>query len=570
MNLVKISSTPLQKIALTCSGGGYRATTFHLGAMSYLQRLTFNGKPLLENVKLISTVSGGTITGAVYAVEKQKGKTFVEIYHLLLGKLKSLDLVKIGISQLNPGTVWHNPDKTKNLINAFAEQYDEHFTARATFAIFDEMKSHLEAVIFNSTEFDNGINFRFRNPGRSKFGNHEIPILQAAAREIKIADAIAASSAFPGGFEPMKWPDDYIYDGAENLKKLQGEHRTGLMDGGIYDNQGIDAVLLYKRDQEQPYFDLLIISDVTSPDISPFKPTKDQPKTGLRSLTVGQLIQKAKALNSRIGWFLLALMLVLIALPIIFSSTGNVWAGVSYTLGGLCGLLNLGRMVLVNLVKKKKAQLIQMLKARNSFYLQAFSHLQVESLSIRRVEPLIMDRINSLLTLMLDVFLKVVRGLNYDKLYEDGRWRGHLISNLIKELTEKGYRKKHSDQPNIDPDLPYTPSEILRGSYQNVVGANMKKVAEMASSFGTTLWFTDNDKVKDMLNLLVAAGQFTMCYNMLEYLDKIQFTKGNGFSELAAEQQREIKDVYEQCKLDWMRFKADPIFLLQEYDKLVK
>ncbi|MBK8504575.1 MAG: hypothetical protein IPL46_21635 [Saprospiraceae bacterium] len=58
----KIPDQPFGRIALCCSGGGYRAASFHLGAMSYLQKLRFAGRPLLENVKAISTVSGGTIT----------------------------------------------------------------------------------------------------------------------------------------------------------------------------------------------------------------------------------------------------------------------------------------------------------------------------------------------------------------------------------------------------------------------------------------------------------------------------------------------------------------------------
>ena len=73
MAQLKIPKHPLQRIAISCSGGGYRAASFHLGALSYLNRVQFKGKPLLENVKMISTVSGGTLTGIVYALYKQRG-----------------------------------------------------------------------------------------------------------------------------------------------------------------------------------------------------------------------------------------------------------------------------------------------------------------------------------------------------------------------------------------------------------------------------------------------------------------------------------------------------------------
>ncbi|MCZ8214935.1 MAG: patatin-like phospholipase family protein, partial [Cyclobacteriaceae bacterium] len=213
-----IPKNPLSKIALSCSGGGYRAASFHLGAMAYLNKLKFQGKPLLENVKLISTVSGGTITGAVYALMKQDGKSFEEIYKFLLTNLRHLDLVKAGIEKLDPAKALNNPYKRKNLINAFAELYDQHFTSGATFEKFNHMRSHLDAVVFNSTEFNNGINFRFRNKDTGFFGNHEIRIEPAAAQEVKVADAVAASACFPGGFEPMIWPHDFIHEHSPNLK----------------------------------------------------------------------------------------------------------------------------------------------------------------------------------------------------------------------------------------------------------------------------------------------------------------------------------------------------------------
>ena len=129
MESANLPATPLENLALSCSGGGYRAASFHLGTMSYLNRLTYQGKPLLENVKMLSTVSGGTITGIVYTLQRQQGRSFEEIYAFLMDKLMTLDLLKLGIEKLNPDATWRNEYKRKNLINAFAELYDEHFTA---------------------------------------------------------------------------------------------------------------------------------------------------------------------------------------------------------------------------------------------------------------------------------------------------------------------------------------------------------------------------------------------------------------------------------------------------------
>jgi hypothetical protein len=197
MDDLKLPATPLEKIALSCSGGGYRAASFHLGTMSYLHSIKYKGRPLLENVKMLSTVSGGTITGIVYTLHCQQGKSFEEIYHFLLEKLRTLDLLKLGIEKLNPDAKWQNTHKQKNLINAFAELYDEHFTGGATFAALDELHCHLEAVAFNSTEFNNAVDFRFRNRGTGVFGNFYLRVGDAQAGEIRLSDPMPPPPVFP-------------------------------------------------------------------------------------------------------------------------------------------------------------------------------------------------------------------------------------------------------------------------------------------------------------------------------------------------------------------------------------
>ncbi len=284
MATAKVPLQPLGKIAMSCLlGGGYRAASFHLGAISYLQRLQYNGKPLLEHVRLISTVSGGTITGIVYALQKQQGKSFEEIYAFLFSKLQTMDLTKVGgITMLNPDAQWQNTHKHKNLINAFAEQYDKELTAGATFAALDVMKSHLEAVVFNSTEFTHAVDFRFKNRQWLYTGNFYTRVAPAAAFEIKLADAMAASSCFPAGFEPIIWPDDFAHTAAPNINKLKAANTpVGLMDGGIDDNQGIDAMLSYKQYEDPNYFDLYIVSDVTSPYMKPYKAYEEKEKKGM-------------------------------------------------------------------------------------------------------------------------------------------------------------------------------------------------------------------------------------------------------------------------------------------------
>lgn len=56
-----------KKIGLALSGGGYRAAAYHIGTLRALHKLG-----ILENVDVISSVSGGSITAAYYALNKEK------------------------------------------------------------------------------------------------------------------------------------------------------------------------------------------------------------------------------------------------------------------------------------------------------------------------------------------------------------------------------------------------------------------------------------------------------------------------------------------------------------------
>lgn len=574
----KIPQRPLEKIALSCSGGGYRAASFHLGALSYLNRLSYNGRPLLENVKMISTVSGGTFTGVVYALQKQQQKSFEEIYHFMLDQLSRLDLVKSGIEKLNPNATWHNTNKRKNLINAFSELYNEHFTEGKTLAAFDTMNSHLEAVAFNSTEFNNAINFRFRNKNTGIIGNSLNRVPANVASEIKLADIIAASSCFPGGFEPIMWPADFVYNNAGALKEnLDTLKPAGLMDGGIYDNQGIDSILLYKKN-DPCYFDLIIISDVTSPYMEVFKPAAEKLKTGWRTETLHEFWEKIKRYNRSVNWAMFVLVALFALLPL-FNSYNNNWltglsVGVSGTLLGLW----IAKLWAVATVKKtfhkKLDQLEEWIKKKKlDFYYDRLSLLKIEELSIHRLEPLLTDRINSLASLLLNVFLKVVRRLNYKMVYENDKWQYRRISNLIRELTEEDFTKP-TKQPNKPTDgqpagqqlPPPSVKKTLSGPYNEVVGPQIKEIAEEVSKFGTTLWFTDNDQLADVLGKLVATGQFTMCYNMLDYIETLIYTPGNGYEELDEAMKDTLKQIHQQCLNDWERFKKEPLFLLQELE----
>ena len=60
---------PLGKIALSLSGGGGRAAGFHLGTLAYLDHVD-----LLKDVSILSSVSGGSVIAAKYALTQRTAR----------------------------------------------------------------------------------------------------------------------------------------------------------------------------------------------------------------------------------------------------------------------------------------------------------------------------------------------------------------------------------------------------------------------------------------------------------------------------------------------------------------
>ena len=88
-------------------------------------------------------------------------------------------------------------------------------------------------------------------------GSPEAGELYGHAKQLRLGDCVAASFAFPGGFEPLIFPDDYFRsDGSleadEAMAEACGHFRNSLicdrrpylafLDGGLYDNLGLASV----------------------------------------------------------------------------------------------------------------------------------------------------------------------------------------------------------------------------------------------------------------------------------------------------------------------------------------
>ena len=133
---------PLENIGLCFSGGGYRATFFALGVVSYLDHLEYKDQSLLKSVKAISTVSGGTLLGVAFAKALQKEdyrfKTFFKSFYNTFTP-ENDKLLETAIAKLEDDSVWKaNPHKKRSLINAFALTYTEMHVFSGDFEHFNK------------------------------------------------------------------------------------------------------------------------------------------------------------------------------------------------------------------------------------------------------------------------------------------------------------------------------------------------------------------------------------------------------------------------------------------------
>jgi NTE family protein len=70
-----------KKIGLAFSGGGFRAAAFHLGTLTKLNELG-----LLNNIDVLSTISGGSIVGAYYVLNQINFNVFRKDFQNILRK----------------------------------------------------------------------------------------------------------------------------------------------------------------------------------------------------------------------------------------------------------------------------------------------------------------------------------------------------------------------------------------------------------------------------------------------------------------------------------------------------
>jgi predicted acylesterase/phospholipase RssA len=537
--------TPFQSIGLCFSGGGYRASAFALGVLSYLHRVTLNDKPLLQNVDALSTVSGGTLTGMAYAVAQANNLSFDQFYKSFYQFMQHDKLTETAINFLKDDALWKNNHKKRSLINSFALAYEK-LLVQGTFELFNEQSpSHVKQVCFNATDFSFGLAFRFQNTGL--FANKPLNCteLNAVKNKIHVADAVASSSCFPFGFEPMIFPDDYLSDHqSADYKALKRREPfvdgVGVMDGGIVDNQGIGSMVnMGESARRTRPLDLIIVNDVGGYSMEPWVPGSGIP--GTKKSLKESVLDLLKYLTLRwYYWATLAagVLLLILNSMLVFKQpwpalyiVGGILTGVGLILTGFGLITSVAKrfgLAWFNAIFKKKVPAVLLDEVTS-----------LANLDLALVRTMLAERISSTFKMVNDIFLKQIRRLNYDLLYSKEELNNRVITSTVYQLN--GQPTLYKNQP-LNKDIP-APS------------ARLQTAALVASQTPTTLWWDDQDLHLQRQDNLIACGQFTTCYSIMDYILKL---KAAGLA------QPEHTQLYEQLSRDWKKFNEAPLFLVTE------
>ena len=180
-------------VILAISGGGTRAAALGYGVLEELRRteVTVNGvkRRLLDEVDVISAVSGGTFPATYYALRGEK--TFEEFEAKVLSRKFESELAKRII--LNPVNWFRLPSGTFGKSDLFAELYDETVFDHATFA--DLKRANGPLVIINGTDITIGARFSFTQD--------QFDAICGDLSKVTLGRAVATSTALPPLLTPI-------------------------------------------------------------------------------------------------------------------------------------------------------------------------------------------------------------------------------------------------------------------------------------------------------------------------------------------------------------------------------
>lgn len=239
-------------LILAFSGGGTRAAALSYGVLEALRdtRVTIHGREqaLLDEVDLISSVSGGSFTAAYYGLFGDR--IFDDYQDVFLRRNVQGALIRGVFSPLR----WLSSEgRTEMAVN----YYEDVVFHGATFA--DMAANDGPLVLINASDLGYGARFSFVQ----EFFN----LLCSDLSSFPVARAVTASSAVPVLFDPVvlenyrdckdtvpPWLEaaqrrsdldpqlTQVVDGLQSYYDSERRHYAHFVDGGITDNLGLRAI----------------------------------------------------------------------------------------------------------------------------------------------------------------------------------------------------------------------------------------------------------------------------------------------------------------------------------------
>jgi NTE family protein len=215
--------------ALCLSGGGFRATLFHLGA---LRRLNETG--VLAKLDTITSVSGGSIMAAMLATRAPWPAAAPIPSDVWERDVAAPVRAFAGRNLRTPAMLRRllRPWDTSAAVRGLQAGYAARLSSAKLTALPERPR-----FVFCATDLCHGVNFVFE---RGRVGDYRLGYRSPPPAEWDVARAVAASSCFPPIFNPLPLDADIALFKRGHERLADADVR--LSDGGLYDNLGLEPV----------------------------------------------------------------------------------------------------------------------------------------------------------------------------------------------------------------------------------------------------------------------------------------------------------------------------------------
>ncbi|MDJ0982342.1 MAG: patatin-like phospholipase family protein [Kiloniellales bacterium] len=236
------NAAPTAQAGLALSGGGFRATLFHLGALWRMNEL---GQ--LAKIERLTGVSGGAIT-AGYLGYRWKDLDFSNQVAGNFAEVVAKPIQEFCARTVDTWAIFKGKfDPFHTAADYVAKAYDKHlFDGASLHALPDDAAGQGPRVIIYATNMQSGVSFRFSRPYMADYRIGQ----NYNTGPVRLADAVAASSAFPPILTPKVLktkPEDWKQDDDPTKRgdlwpNVDFRRKIYLTDGGVYDNMGLEAI----------------------------------------------------------------------------------------------------------------------------------------------------------------------------------------------------------------------------------------------------------------------------------------------------------------------------------------